>query len=263
MDYMSADTQLHHRGHGGKMTSRKLENNTYLERLGLTHGHETIGLLLHRTYIAKFIADGSVILASGGWETMTTKDRLGYVSGFTVFGRRLKGYSHSLWWVGRDGYNTPDDELLPFFDGIHLDQRTGALLSSDDEIEQVMEARRPALTKGQLVKNYLSFILDPDSMATFATEWEVAVDALPLMTDTATWLKERPAYTAQRLLERRHFDMGVVMKAIELDIAVRGEHERSAHWEAMEWAQVMGEGKEPKHFRSIMRRLINFSLADA
>ena len=258
MNYGHADTKLHHRGHGGSMQSRKLENNTYLKRLG----DDEIGLLLHNTYVARFRRDGSVILDSGGWRTKTTKDRLRYVSGVTVISHRPRGYAHSLWWIAAEGWDTPDKELIPFFDGIHLDQGTGEVLSPADRIEEEREAIRPALTKGKLVKNYLSFLLDPDSMATFAADWKVTAQEA-LINDTIQYLTDRPHVAARHLLECRYFDMGVAMKAIELDIAVRGELERSAHWEAMEWAQLMGEGKEPKHFRSTMRRLIDFSLAGA
>lgn len=60
--------------------SRKIGNNTYLERLD----DQTIGVKLHSTYVVQYKADGDVILSSGGWHTLTTKQRLNRYSGATV-----------------------------------------------------------------------------------------------------------------------------------------------------------------------------------
>ena len=58
----------------GKRPSRKVANNTYLER----RGEDAIALRLHATDIAVAKKDhaGHVVLTSGGYKTMTTKDRL-------------------------------------------------------------------------------------------------------------------------------------------------------------------------------------------
>ena len=54
--------------------SMKLGNNTYLE---VPPGqHDFVAVRLHSTYIVKFWADGQVTLHTGGWQTVTTKDRL-------------------------------------------------------------------------------------------------------------------------------------------------------------------------------------------
>ena len=68
MNYQEADQQLQ----GRCYDARKIANNTWLERLD----DELIGVRLHSTYIVKFRANGDVIIDSGGWRTVTTKERI-------------------------------------------------------------------------------------------------------------------------------------------------------------------------------------------
>jgi hypothetical protein len=55
--------------------SRKIANNTTLVDLG----DGSIGLRLHTTTVVTFHPDGSLVLKTGGWQTVTTKDRLNRV----------------------------------------------------------------------------------------------------------------------------------------------------------------------------------------
>lgn len=50
---------------------RKMANNTYLERLG-----DDIGLRLHDTHVIVWKPNGDIVLDSGGWRSMTTKERM-------------------------------------------------------------------------------------------------------------------------------------------------------------------------------------------
>lgn len=50
---------------------RKLENNTYLEKRG-----DSIAVKLHKTDVVTLNPDGSSVYSSGGWRTVTTKDRI-------------------------------------------------------------------------------------------------------------------------------------------------------------------------------------------
>lgn len=52
--------------------SRKVAHNTTLVDLG----DDGIGLRLHATYVVMFRTDGSLVLNTGGWWTVTTKDRI-------------------------------------------------------------------------------------------------------------------------------------------------------------------------------------------
>lgn len=248
MDFHEAHNKLHHAGHGGEMQSRKIANNTYLCRTG----DDEIGLLLHYTYVARFRRDGSVILDSGGWHTKTTADRLDYVSGWRQFSVR------GDWWVTFSN-RWDRNQWVPFFDGIHLHQRTGEILSADEELERVMEMRRPGPTKSERMKDYLTFVLDPDSMATFGNEWKVSAGDRVVL-DIDEDIKQRPHHAMQFLLNDHYFDIVVAERAIALDVATRGEFERQSEREALEWAQVMGQGKEPPRFRSTMRNFINYYL---
>jgi hypothetical protein len=57
---------------GRDKDSRKIANNTTLERLG----PDAIAVRLHRTDVVVFYADGSVVFRTGGWNTSTTRARL-------------------------------------------------------------------------------------------------------------------------------------------------------------------------------------------
>jgi hypothetical protein len=90
-------------------TSRSIANNTALVELD----DEGIGLRLHATYVVTFRPDGSIVLNSGGWHTVTTKDRLNRVArahGWSVYAKAR------TWYVGRrsgaefefeDGFTIP------------------------------------------------------------------------------------------------------------------------------------------------------------
>lgn len=55
----------------GSRDSRKIGNNTYAERLG----DGVIGVRLHGTHVV-ILSAHSIVLNSGGWHTLTTKDRI-------------------------------------------------------------------------------------------------------------------------------------------------------------------------------------------
>lgn len=68
MTYREADAQLQ----GRCRESRKLQNNTYLQR----HPGGDIAVRLHRTDVLTFSPGGEFTLDTGGWNTVTTKDRM-------------------------------------------------------------------------------------------------------------------------------------------------------------------------------------------
>lgn len=59
----------------GNKARQKLQANTYIERLD----DDTIGVLYHRTYVVKIHCNETIELDTGGWETVTTKDRINNV----------------------------------------------------------------------------------------------------------------------------------------------------------------------------------------
>ena len=101
MDFTTASAMLIDK-RGRKRPTKKLKNNTYLVRLD----SETIGVQLHQTIVVKIHNDGTYTLNSGGWQTVTTKQRINEYSPVRVNQRKYQ------WYVG--------DEEIPFKDGIRV-----------------------------------------------------------------------------------------------------------------------------------------------
>lgn len=68
MNYQDADAKLQ----GRCCDRRKLENNTYLER----RDENSIALRLHETDVLTFTPYGHITIRTGGWHTVTTRDRI-------------------------------------------------------------------------------------------------------------------------------------------------------------------------------------------
>ena len=75
-------------------TSRKIGNNT----IGVIHDNGDVGIILHSTQVVTIFSDGSYMLYSGGWRTLTTKDRMNTYSPFSVTQR--KGEWFVSYWDG-------------------------------------------------------------------------------------------------------------------------------------------------------------------
>ncbi len=119
----------------GSRKSRKVANNSYLcmtegerDREGHPGQRGTIAYKLHETYVVLYHHNGSVELNSGGWRTVTTKDRIN---------RCLRDYGpreyrvcsdRGVWYLYRDGI-----AVAGFADGmvIHPD---GSLNGVDDTV---------------------------------------------------------------------------------------------------------------------------------
>ena len=93
--YAKADAQLQ----GRCKLSRKVANSTYLVRRG-----DDIALRLHATDVVTLHPDGSITLDSGGWHTVTTKDRI----------------NQYAWISQRNGVWYLKDGTL-FYDGVTID----------------------------------------------------------------------------------------------------------------------------------------------
>lgn len=106
MDFQAATTKLIDK-RGNKRPTKKLGNNTYLVRLD----PETIGVQLHQTVVVKIHSDGTYTLNSGGWQTVTTKQRINEYCPVRVSQRKYQ------WFVG--------DEEIPFKDGIRVTVKHG------------------------------------------------------------------------------------------------------------------------------------------
>ena len=81
---------------------RKVGNNTYAEIL---HDN-SVGIMLHSTYVVKIHPDNTYTLQTGGWQTVTTKDRINQYSPVRVYQRNYE------WFVKLN------DKEYPFMEGM-------------------------------------------------------------------------------------------------------------------------------------------------
>mgnify|MGYP005825807367 FL=1 len=104
----------------GTRDSRKVGNNTYLVRRG-----DNIALRLHRTDVVTFQPDNSVVLDSGGWLTVTTKNRMNEV---------VRVYSEKGKWYA---------EGIPYADGmvIHADGSTEGEGVEEPKADKAIKAK--------------------------------------------------------------------------------------------------------------------------
>ncbi len=112
MQYNTAKEKL------GNRSRRKLGNHTYLER----RDNGTIAVKLHETDVVTFNPDGSAMLDSGGWRTITTKDRI------NGFGPVNVSQDNSVWYIKRN----PRGSLLPA-DGYLF--RDGMTINADGSVK--------------------------------------------------------------------------------------------------------------------------------
>lgn len=89
----------------GRNGMKKLGNNTYLEEI--VPG--TFGVRLHGTYVVRIHRDGTYTLNSGGWRTVTTKQRINEYSPAKLFQEK------HVWYVSADGRD------VEFHDGFRVD----------------------------------------------------------------------------------------------------------------------------------------------
>lgn len=74
----------------GRNGRKKLQNNTYLEQRG-----EDFAVQLHSTDVVTIHADGTFTLRTGGWDTVTTKDRINNYGPARVWSERGTWAIHS------------------------------------------------------------------------------------------------------------------------------------------------------------------------
>ena len=92
--------------------SRKLQNNTYLQRRG-----ENIAVLLHETDVVTYLPDGSCVLDSGGWRTVTTKARMNDYAPCWIFSDK------GVWFVSDGRWDS--EKRHPYGDGFRIGPRGG------------------------------------------------------------------------------------------------------------------------------------------
>ncbi len=120
---------------------RKLANNTYLE----VNPDGTYGIRLHSTQVVVFHPDGRIVLDSGTWHTVTTKERMNRFSTLSIYSER------GVWFVSvRGSWDNVTHEwteagpTVPYADGItfHADGRIEG--EGDDPKAQQKERKAAA-----------------------------------------------------------------------------------------------------------------------
>jgi len=109
-----------------RIPSRKIANHTYAQRRAVgPYGRETIAIRYHETDVVTYDSVGCIALNTGGWLTLSTKER---INRFTP--RCVQVHSQSgRWYVttmprGEGTINTSPDYgygVVPFADGIVLE----------------------------------------------------------------------------------------------------------------------------------------------
>lgn len=91
----------------GNSQEKKIAYNTVVRRIS----PDCVAIVLHRTPIVRFYANGSIVLNSGGWRTTTTKSRINQFSPVRVF-------SHNGEWRVYDASQGYSFQSIPFTDGM-------------------------------------------------------------------------------------------------------------------------------------------------
>ena len=122
----------------------KLAHNTYARREG-----ESVVVRFHDTYICRANPDGACQLFTGGWYTLTTRDRLARCLPARWVIHRVRGQ----FWLCFGGWNGP---RYLFAEGCTVwpDGRIEGALSADEVGAQVKEAQAERRQVGAYAKRY-------------------------------------------------------------------------------------------------------------
>ena len=119
----------------GTRDSRKLANNTRLVRLW---GNDGIAVKLHSTNVVTFRPNGDIVLRTGGWNTLTTRDRINRVLRGNYTGQWSIGTERGTLYLYRRRINDADLrewDRFAWHDGI--------VVRPDDTTDAVPKPRRP------------------------------------------------------------------------------------------------------------------------
>lgn len=123
LDYQTADQWLT----GRNRNSKKLKNNTYLER----KADGDIAVRLHSTDIITLHRNCSATLDSGGWRTMTTKDRLNEY-GFII------SQQEGIWmYHGIQRWPYKQSAPVLFKDGMRVGTNNGEVVAGHPETDEM------------------------------------------------------------------------------------------------------------------------------
>jgi hypothetical protein len=114
MNFQSATEELK-KGMNG---TKKVDHNTYIRSID-----DGIALKLHNTDIVIFKKDGTYQLNTGGWQTVTTKDRLNKFTPARISSKK------GIWYINE----------IPFVDGIVIDANGSPInaVNNSDQVQKV------------------------------------------------------------------------------------------------------------------------------
>lgn len=126
-------TEANGRLQGRNAESRKIQNNTYLIR----KDHDTIAVKLHHTDVVTLKSNGNVILDSGGWRTVTTKQRMNeYIpQGFRIWSDK------GVWYLGSGQWGSPNRRQWAYEDGITI-HSDGTVSGEGEDPQRLLKLKR-------------------------------------------------------------------------------------------------------------------------
>lgn len=151
MTYEELDARL------GKRNTRKIANNTYIERRFRAFDNEmimSIAVRLHQTDVVTFHDDNTATLCTGGWPTMVTKDRINTALAPRCSVYSMRGKWVVQWWAtahheglhpGSGFFITPHTPHAhhPFFDRMRIDLNDANVLDKGSGYQVESEKRDP------------------------------------------------------------------------------------------------------------------------
>lgn len=99
-----------------------------------------IAVRYHETDVLTYCPDGTIVLNSGGWMTVTTKARINeYLpSGWTLY--QDKG----VWYLQKGYWGRGDSQSYPFADGMSLDPESGKVEGAGDDPSDMLKLKKRA-----------------------------------------------------------------------------------------------------------------------
>lgn len=153
---------------GKPAESKKVQNNTWVEHVSTDSENDAYAVRLHSTQVLVAWSDGSVMLQTGGWFSMTTKERMHHYLPSDVSVSSRKGewnVSRTSWVYGpatdAEPWGTSKRTAhwdVTYADGIVLDSVGGALVPRVGTYPTEDAAKAAKIAKAALrrdVKNYV------------------------------------------------------------------------------------------------------------
>jgi hypothetical protein len=116
------------------LDKKKLANNTYLRKLD----EDTFAITLHQTDVVFIVEhNGETVyrLNSGGYQTVTTKDRLKTFSPARIYQKR------GVWYLNEDGYTSDGKNDVLYFDGIEINKQ-GKVLNKQSAPSDLLDKKK-------------------------------------------------------------------------------------------------------------------------